>query len=144
MPPSVITYWAFRFMAGVGTLMVAVGLYALFLIYRHKLDKPDRLLKLLPWVLFLPYIANTSGWLLTEVGRYPWVVFGLVKLDAGVSPTVTPGMLWVSLIGYMLVYGLLIVATIYLLKKYALAGPAATDGPDHAAEPLPSVVGVQK
>lgn len=143
VPLVVLTYWTFRAMVGAGTVMVLVGLYAVFLVWKNRIGKPDRVFWLLPWMLLLPYIANTSGWLLTEVGRYPWVVFGLVKLEQGVSPNVTVGMLWVSLIGYVGVYGLLMIATIYLLKKYAKAGPAATDTPDQSAEPQPSLVGGQ-
>jgi cytochrome bd ubiquinol oxidase subunit I len=76
------------------------------------------------------------------VGRYPWVVFGLVTLDAGVSPNVSTGMLWVSLIGYILIYSLLIVATVYLLRKYALAGPSLTDEPIPLVE-MPAITGAQ-
>ncbi len=144
IPPAIIPYWSFRMMAGAGTLMVVLALYALYLLRGDRLDRPNRIVRLLPWTFLLPYLANTSGWLMTEVGRYPWVVFGLVKLDQGVSPNVTPGMLWVSLIGYVLLYGLLVWATIYLLRKYAQAGPSATDTPDHSAGPLPSLADVQE
>lgn len=143
VPLVVLTYWTFRIMVGAGTLMVLVGLYALFLVWKKRVGQADPVFKFLPWMLLVPYLANTSGWLLTEVGRYPWVVFGLVKLEQGVSPNVTAGMLWVSLIGYVVVYGLLIFATIYLLKKYATAGPAATDAPTPSAAPQPSLVGGQ-
>jgi cytochrome d ubiquinol oxidase subunit I len=101
-------------------------------------------LRLFGLAIALPYLANSAGWLLTEVGRFPWVVFGLVKLEDGVSQVVTPGMLLVSLIGYILVYGLLIFATIYLLRKYAQAGPppAESAGPALAdAGPTPSLIG---
>ena len=129
IPPAVIPYWGFRIMVGAGFAMIALGLYGMFLMLGDMAEKPSWLLKVLPFALFLPYFANASGWLLTEVGRYPWLVFGLIKLDEGVSPTVSIGMLWTSLIGYILIYGLLIVATVYLLRKYAIAGPAATDKP---------------
>jgi cytochrome d ubiquinol oxidase subunit I len=72
-------------------------------------------------------MANTGGWLLAEVGRTPWTVYGLIKLEESVSPTVSVGMLLFSLVGYVLIYGLLIVTTVYLLVKYAKAGPAAGD-----------------
>lgn len=130
IPPVFITYWSFRIMVGAGTAMIAVAAYALFLIWKKKFDKqPPLVLKALTLTALLPYMANTTGWLLTEVGRFPWVVYGLVKLEDGVSPTVSAGMLWVSLLGYILVYGLLITATVYLLFKYAKAGPTAADEP---------------
>jgi cytochrome d ubiquinol oxidase subunit I len=142
IPPAVIPYWSFRLMVGAGFALIGLGLYAMFFVLGDMVGKPSWLLKALPFALLLPYLANTSGWLLTEVGRFPWVVFGLVTLDKGVSKTVTPGMLWVSLIGYILIYGLLIIATVYLLRKYALAGPAATDelAP---AEAMPSIAAGQ-
>ena len=71
----------------------------------------------------LPYLANTFGWIMTEVDRSPWAVYGLLKLDDAVSPNVSNGLLWMSLIGFVLVYGILMVADVYLLRKYAVAGP---------------------
>jgi cytochrome d ubiquinol oxidase subunit I len=142
IPPAVIPYWSFRLMVGAGFLMIALALYAMFLVLGDMVERPSWLFRVLPIAVFLPYLANSSGWLLTEVGRFPWVVFGLVTLEQGVSSTVSAGMLWVSLIGYILVYGLLIVATVYLLRKYALAGPAATDEP-LPLDVVPTVAAVQ-
>jgi cytochrome d ubiquinol oxidase subunit I len=144
IPPVIIPYWAFRIMVGSGGAMVALALLGLYLFYWKKLDRYPWALKILTWALFIPYLANSSGWLLTEVGRYPWVVYGLMKVEDAVSPRVTSGMLWTSLIGYVLVYGLLIAATIYLLKKFAQAGPSVIDEPsltgEQPADSLPSLV----
>lgn len=135
-------------MVGAGFAMIGLSIYALFLVMGDLVQKRPPVLRLLVWAIALPYIANTAGWLLTEVGRFPWVVFGLVRLEDGVSQIVSSGMLWVSLIGYTLVYAVLIFATIYLLRKYARSGPAATD--DHPSEAsgeppdeMPSLVGAQ-
>ena len=77
----------------------------------------------------LPYLANTTGWLMTEWGRQPWIVFGLMKTADAVSPNVSPAAwCWLSLVGFTLVYGALMVADIYLLAKYA-AGEAAPRKP---------------
>jgi cytochrome d ubiquinol oxidase subunit I len=75
-----------------------------------------------PYFILLPYLANTTGWIMTEVGRVPWVVFGLMRLEEAVSPTVPSGLVLTSLIGFTLVYGGLMVADIYLLTKFAKAG----------------------
>jgi cytochrome d ubiquinol oxidase subunit I len=93
----------------------------------------------------LPYLANTSGWLLTEIGRYPWVVYGLVRLEQGVSTVVSAGMVIFSLVGYILIYSLLIVATIYLLHKYARQGTTALmpNPPAGTGDEMPSLVGAQ-
>jgi cytochrome d ubiquinol oxidase subunit I len=144
VPPAIIPYWAFRFMVGSGGLMIVLALLGLYLYYWKKLDRFPWALKILTWGLLIPYLANSSGWLLTEVGRYPWVVYGLMKIEEAASPNVTAGMLWTSLVGYVLVYGLLIAATVYLLMKFAKAGPSATDESpltgEQPADSLPSLV----
>ena len=138
VPPPVITYWSFRSMVGAGLLMILISLVALFIDLRDLYEKYPWFLKLLPFSIALPYLANTTGWILTEVGRFPWVVYGLVKLEAGVSKAVTSGMLLTSLIGFILVYGLLISTTVYLMLKFAKAGPAgALEVPE---EFTPSIV----
>ncbi len=122
VPPAIwLTYWSFRAMVGAGALMFLLGLVGLYFSYRHQLDasKAKWLLRILVVALFLPYLANTTGWLLTEVGRQPWIVQGLMTIDKAVSPNVTVEMLAISLIGFTLIYGLLMVADIYLLQKFA-------------------------
>jgi cytochrome d ubiquinol oxidase subunit I len=94
-----------------------------------------RFLKFFLPALLLPYVANATGWIMAEVGRVPWVVFGVMKIEDAVSPTVTVPMLWTSLIGYALVYTALIVAEIYLMVK-AARGPAS----QARSEPLPAAV----
>ena len=93
----------------------------------------------------LPYPADNSGRLMTELGRDPWVVFGLMKIQDGVSNTVPAGFVLLSLILFAVVYGALMAADIYLLRKFAKAGPA--ESPDNAPEELddamPSLVGTQ-
>jgi cytochrome d ubiquinol oxidase subunit I len=98
-------------------------------------------MKWVPWVIVLPYIATTSGWLVTEMGRQPWIVQGMLKVQDAVSPNLTTVDLLISLIGYVVVYGSLIVADFYLMKKYAILGPdaAMTESVDAA----PTVVGGQ-
>jgi cytochrome d ubiquinol oxidase subunit I len=81
-----------------------------------------------PLAIALPYLANTSGWLLTELGRQPWVVFGLLKTVDAVSPTITIGLVLTSLIGFTLVYGALMAADVFLLTKFVKAGPEPVAG----------------
>jgi len=142
-PPPVIPYWSFRIMVGAGFLMVALAIYALFLAMGELLEKRTPVLKAFQWVIILPYLASTAGWLLTEVGRFPWAVYGLVTLEQGVSNTVSAGMVAVSLVGYILVYAALMGATLYLLFKYAKAGPTSIDPPAPPPDGLPSLVGAQ-
>jgi cytochrome d ubiquinol oxidase subunit I len=138
VPPSVILYWSFRTMVGAGLIMILMSLVALVIDLKNLYGKFSWFLKLLPFAVALPYLANTTGWILTEVGRFPWVVYGLVKMKDGVSKVVTGGMFLTSLIGFILVYGLIIIATVYLMMKFAKAGPAvAVAAP---AEFTPSLV----
>lgn len=122
IPPVAVVYWSFRIMVGAGFLMLALALYALFLVMGEVYQQRPLVLKIFIWAIALPYLANTFGWILTEIGRYPWVVFGLMKIESGVSSTVSAGMVLVSLLGFTIVYGALMVADVFLLAKYARAG----------------------
>ena len=82
-------------------------------------------MKWVPWVIVLPYIGNSSGWVLTEMGRQPWIVQGLLRVQDGVSPNLTTLDLLISLIGYGAVYTGLAAAMFYLMRKFAIAGPDA-------------------
>ncbi len=119
VPPVAITYWSFRVMVGVGTLMILLSLVALFLMMRKKLEKMRWVLWLLSFTIVLPYLANSAGWIMTEMGRQPWIVFGVMKTASAVSPNVGWGSVLTSLIVFTLLYGALAVADVYLLQKYA-------------------------
>lgn len=123
IPYIVFTYWSFRVMMTIGFIMMAVSAFFLFVTRGNY--ETAKWMKWVPWVIALPYIANTSGWILTEMGRQPWIVQGLLTVADAVSPNLTTVDLLISLIGYVIVYGSLGVAMIYLMKKYAIAGPDA-------------------
>ena len=119
VPPVAITYWSFRLMVGAGMLMILLSLGALFLMLRKRLEKMRWVLWVLPFAIALPYLANSTGWLMTEMGRQPWIVFGVMKTASAVSPNVGWGSVLTSLIVFTLLYGALAVADVYLLQKYA-------------------------
>ncbi len=122
VPPVAITYWSFRIMVGAGMVMILLAIYAVYLVMAEQLPNSPRFLRLFPFAVVLPYLANSAGWIMTEVGRVPWVVYGLMRLDSAVSPNVSTGMLLTSLIGYTLIYGVLAGANVYLLLKFARLG----------------------
>lgn len=126
IPPVATVFWSFRVMVGAGGLMLLLALYGLFLLQTGHLADQRKYLKVMIWVIPLPYIANTAGWLMTEMGRQPWIVQGLQKVEAGVSPAVSGAEVLATLIGFTLLYGVLAVADIYLLKRYAKNGPEGT------------------
>jgi cytochrome d ubiquinol oxidase subunit I len=124
VPPVAMSYWTFRLMVGAGFLMLAGGAYALLLVMGEQLDKPPRLLRFFPYLIALPYLANSTGWLLTELGRAPWVVFGVMKIEDAISPNLTAGMVLTTLIVFTLVYAALMAADVYLLVDNARRGSA--------------------
>jgi cytochrome d ubiquinol oxidase subunit I len=124
IPLMVVTYWTFRVMMLIGLLMIAVAAFALMDVLRDSIEKA-RWIKWLTPMIALPYIANMCGWILTEMGRQPWIVQGLLKVQDAVSPNLTTVDLLISLIGYVVVYGSLAAAMFYLMRKYAMAGPDA-------------------
>ncbi len=134
VPPVAIVYWSFRIMIGIGILLLLLGLYGLFLVMGDTIESHSTSMKIFLFALPLPYFANSAGWILTEVGRFPWVVFGLMKVQDGVSPTVPSSLVITSLILFTLIYAALMAAGIYLMSKYAKIGPPpAEDEPSEIA-----------
>jgi len=123
IPLMVVTYWSFRIMMTMGLLMILSSL--LLLIALRRPLRNAWWLRWMPWVIALPYIANICGWILTEMGRQPWIVQGLLRVEDGVTPSLTPVEVLVSLLTYALLYGALAVTMFYLTHKYAIAGPDA-------------------
>jgi cytochrome d ubiquinol oxidase subunit I len=118
--------------------MLIVYAYGLYLVLKGWPEKWLKWMRWLPLMIALPYIANSSGWILTETGRQPWIVQGLLKTADGVSP-LSAGMILATLIGYTLIYAALMVADVYLLAKFAKAG---TEAAMHEAEEVaPSPLG---
>ena len=119
VPPVWVVYWSFRLMVGAGTVMILLSLTTLFLVLKKRLEKARWFLWLLPFAIALPYLANSAGWIMTEVGRQPWIVFGLLTTTKGVSPTVGTATVLISLIVFTLLYGGLMVADVFLLVRSA-------------------------
>jgi cytochrome d ubiquinol oxidase subunit I len=143
IPPVAISYWGFRAMVGAGTLMALMAVYALFMTMGEMFENRPRILRLYLLAIALPYLANTAGWLLTELGRAPWAVYGLMKIEDAVSPTVSGVEVLITLIGFTLIYGALMVADIYLLTKFARSGPSEDVAIETLGEDVPSLVGAQ-
>jgi len=105
-------------MVGFGMFMGVIATVGLFFWWRGKLQTTRWFLLALPFTIVLPYIANSTGWVLTELGRQPWIVQGLMRTEQGVSPNLTPADLWISLVGFTVVYGVLMAADFFLLWKF--------------------------
>jgi len=118
-----LIYWSFRAMVGAGFLMVGLAAWAFYLVLRRRVTA-GRFLRWLPFAILLPYLANSTGWIMTEMGRQPWIVYGVMRTAAGVSVAVSGGMVLLSLVGFTLVYGALMAVDVYLLARYAQADTA--------------------
>jgi cytochrome d ubiquinol oxidase subunit I len=128
-----LTYWSFRFMIGLGALTMLFA--ALTLWGTRKGAVPVSTWWV--WVAVLtplaPVFANSWGWIFTEVGRQPWIVYGLMTTSTGVSPSVSTGEVWFSMIAYTLVYAVLAVIEIKLFLTYVRRGADPFEDPaDHA------------
>ncbi|MCA9992416.1 MAG: cytochrome ubiquinol oxidase subunit I [Anaerolineales bacterium] len=140
-PPVFITYWSFRAMVGAGIFMLLANVYALLLVMGEQLGEQPKFLRYFVWLIPLPYIANTTGWFLTEFGRFPWIVYGLMKLQAGISISVSAGMVALSLVGFTAIYSALIVANIYLMLKFARRSSASEPEETLVGEIAVSLIG---
>ncbi len=121
-PPVLLTFISFRTMVGLGTLFIFLMVAGWFL--RNRLVESPLYLKAMFYAIPLPYIACETGWMLAEVGRQPWIVYGLMKTSDAASP-VDPTQVMISLIAFILVYGVLGAAGFYLIAKHAKNGPKA-------------------
>lgn len=116
LPPVGMVFWSFKLMTMLGFLFIAEALAGLYLQKSGKLYMSDKYLKLLMWSIPLPYIAITAGWIVAEVGRQPWIVYGLLKTANGISSVPISDVL-VSILLISGFYLALIVFEIYLIKK---------------------------
>ena len=136
-PNTAVTYWTFRLMIGMGALAAAAA--AWFLLRMRKGRTPAGRTVLVATLLpFLPLAANSFAWMFTEIGRQPWIVFGLMPTAAGVSPTNDTLVVLVTMVGFTVLYGVLAVVMLGLVIRRVRAGlPEATSdrGFEHEAEP---------
>jgi cytochrome bd ubiquinol oxidase subunit I len=119
-PPVTLTFVAFRVMVGLGALFVLLTLVGWF--KRRNLEASPGYLKIMLYAIPLPYIALQAGWIVTEVGRQPWIVYGMMRTKDAVSPIAT-SQVAISLVAFLLVYSALGAIAFYLIGKQARRGP---------------------
>lgn len=118
-------YYAYHIMAGLGTIFIAIMVLATFLLWKNKLYQTKWLLWILMFMIPFPYIANTAGWYTAELGRQPWLVYNLMRMVDGVSPTVSSGNALFTLLGFIGLYILLGLLFLMLVLKIIRKGPEA-------------------
>jgi cytochrome d ubiquinol oxidase subunit I len=118
-----LLYYSYHIMVGLGTMFVAVMVVAIFLLWRGRLFDSKWML----WILMLsapfPYIANTAGWMTTELGRQPWLVYGLMRTADGYSKMVSAGNGLFTLLGFMGIYTVLAILFLFLIRREIENGP---------------------
>jgi cytochrome bd ubiquinol oxidase subunit I len=138
VPNVFIQYWAMRVMAYLAVVITLVGLWGLWLSRRHKLATSRWFLWTAQWMVILPFLMNTAGWFLTEIGRQPWIVQGIMLTKNGLSPSVSTTYLWISVLVFFVVYATLGTIDLWLMLRYARKElPAAPT--QSADEPVPAM-----
>jgi cytochrome d ubiquinol oxidase subunit I len=118
IPNVFIQYWSMRVMAYLATIIMLFALWGGWVLYRRRLEHAKWFLRLAPWAIIAPFLMNTAGWLLTENGRQPWIVQGLMKTANGVSPSVSATDIWISIMVFLAVFIALGVADGWLMLRY--------------------------
>ena len=137
VPNVFIQYWSMRTMAYTASGLAAFALLGILLAWRGRLESSRWYLRLATLAVVTPFIMNTAGWMLTENGRQPWIVQGLMLTEDGVSVSVSAGEIWVSLVAFGLLYLVLTGLWVVLMLRWARKDlpPAKSDDEPESAEP---------
>jgi cytochrome d ubiquinol oxidase subunit I len=130
-----LLYYSYHIMVGLGTWFLLLMLVAAFLLWRGKLYSARWILWPILLSFPLPYIANTAGWMTAEIGRQPWLVYGLIRTSEGYSTHVSAGNALFTLLGFLGMYSVLSILWIVIVYRFIRTGPAAT-----AVEPEPATL----
>lgn len=132
VPPVALNYWSFRAMVGAGGLMVLLSFLGVLWSKDRRLDAKTWYLKAMMFAAGLPYLAVTTGWILTETGRWPWIVYGLQRIDQAVSPNVPAWNIIISLVTMTVLYTVLSIIALKLGLKYGTSDVKIKETPTAA------------
>ncbi len=141
VPNVFVQYWSMRVMAYLGSLILLLGLWGGWLLHRGTLERSKWFMRISIWAVVTPFVMNTAGWLLTENGRQPWIVQGLMKTINASSPSVSSTDIWISLVAFVLIYVALGAADLLLMLRYSRKGldddsDASTGAPGATPTPV--------
>ena len=119
VPNVFIQYWSMRVMAYTASLVLILALWGAWNIWRKRLQRARWFLLASTWFVIAPFVMNTAGWFLTENGRQPWIVQGLMLTKNGVSPSVSTSWVWITLTLFILIYGVFAVVDGFLMVRYS-------------------------
>ncbi len=134
VPDVFIQYWSMRVMAYLAALVLMLALWGAWLLHRGKLESSKWFLRVSVWAVFTPFLMNTAGWMLTENGRQPWIVQGLMKTINANSPSVTSTDIWISLFVFVAIYAALGAADLVLMLRYSRKGLVYEDEVDNESK----------
>jgi len=129
-----LLYYSYHIMVGLGTIFIAIMVVAVFLLWRGKLFSAPWMLWILLLALPFPYIANTAGWMTAELGRQPWLVYGLMRTADGYSKMVSAGNGMFTLLGFLGMYTVLGILFLFLVRREIEHGPQS----DLPSQPVPA------
>ncbi len=138
-PNVFIAFWSIRGMAYLAGLVFLLALWGVWLLRRRKLERSTWFLRLAVWAVVLPFLMNTLGWILTENGRQPWIVQGLQLTRNGVSPSVSAVTIAISLVIFVLLYGLMALVDAALMIRFARRPLDPTPQLDEHDVPVPAM-----
>lgn len=134
VPAVWITYWTFRIMVGAGIVMLLFSVVGLYYMWKKTLLRQRWFLRASIWVAALPFLANATGWIFTEMGRQPWIVYGLLKTASGVSQ-ITSVSVFITLAGFTLIYTVLAAVDGVLMLRFSKRDISAPEpGAGHESE----------
>ncbi|WP_163651769.1 cytochrome ubiquinol oxidase subunit I [Listeria sp. PSOL-1] len=123
IPPVKTSFWSFRIMVLAGMIMILTAIVGVILAWRKRLEHTTWYLKIMVPMIVFPFIANSMGWIMTEIGRQPWVVFGYMQTSQAVSPNVSSGQILFSIITFSTIYSILAIVLVYLFIRDIKKGP---------------------
>ncbi len=123
VPPVTLNYWSFRTMVYLGTWLAFLAIVAVYFSKDNAFEKYPWLLKSMVVSGYIPFIVNSAGWIMAETGRWPWIVYGLLKVDQAVSPNVPAGSVAFSMIAFTVLYTAVTGVTLHLIMKYGKSEP---------------------
>jgi len=138
IPNVFIQYWSMRVMAYLAAALMLFALWGTWLLHRKRIERARRFLVIAIWAAAVPFLMNTAGWMLTENGRQPWIVQGLMKTTVGASPSVSSTEIWISLIAFVLLYIGLGAADLFLMLRFARRG-LPEDQPSQSGAAAPAI-----
>jgi cytochrome d ubiquinol oxidase subunit I len=119
-----LLYYSYHIMVGLGTIFIAIALIGIVLLRLGRLYRTKWMLWVLMLSLPFPYIANTAGWMTAELGRQPWLVYGLMRTADGYSKTVSAGNGTFTLLGFLGMYTVLGILFLFLVRREIEIGPS--------------------